>query len=332
MLDQPVKLELPRAGEDSNATVSRTHRNRTARAGFRPVLVVAACVLAGCGADRSPTPDAQGANPDDWGWGSGGAESGSGPAAVTPFQGQTLAPTVLDGLVLQVLAEGHLQPDGMERLPAMEQDLVYLLARLQTEDGRPVQGAPVRLTTPSGNPVLLEGQETDAFGYVAFTLFMAEPGVASFTVTALGLQKRFEVDAMRLEASPWLRGIQGPGITPWSTLRGARVEFVGEGFTGSIRNEFGPEVEALAGQRIRLAGYMIPLAPEARQEEFLLGASPPGCFFHPPGGPTTLVLVESDPRAPVPLTEEALVVEGRLELIRESDYALVYRLVAARVP
>lgn len=70
----------------------------------------------------------------------------------------------------------------------------------------------------------------------------------------------------------------------------------------------------------------MPLTPDPRQAEFLLSASPPNCFFHPPGDPTTLILVETDPRTPVPSTQDPLVVEGVLELVRESEYALVYRL------
>ncbi|TVR56180.1 MAG: DUF3299 domain-containing protein [Gemmatimonadales bacterium] len=255
---------------------------------------------------------------------------GQGPAPVIPFEGEALPPTVLDGLVLRVMAEGHLQPDGTMTLPAMEQDLVYLVAHLETEEGVPVAGAPVRVTTPSGNQVLLDHPDTDLYGYASFTLFLSEPGRAEFTVTAFGLENRFEVDAMRLEESPWLQGIQGPGIVPWSRLRNARIHFGGEGFTGRLRTEFGPEVEPLEGERIRLAGYMMPMTPDPRQTEFLLSASPPNCFFHPPGGPTTLILVETDPRTPVPSTQDPLVVEGTLELVRESEYALVYRLRAAR--
>lgn len=256
---------------------------------------------------------------------------GQGPAPVIPFEGEALPPTVLDGLVLRVMAEGHLQPDGTMTLPAMEQDLVYLVAHLETEEGVPVAGAPVRVTTPSGNQVLLDHPDTDLYGYASFTLFLSEPGRAEFTVTAFGLENRFEVDAMRLEESPWLQGIQGPGIVPWSRLRNARIHFGGEGFTGRLRTEFGPEVEPLEGERIRLAGYMLPMTPDPRQTEFLLSASPPNCFFHPPGGPTTLILVETDPRTPVPSTQDPLVVEGTLELVRESEYALVYHLKAARL-
>jgi len=316
-------------------------------------LLLVGLATAGCGeaAEREPWADepegSVGAGaPSEWPeetslpsdpGGTGGLSVGpwvdenvEGPAPVIPFEGEAIPPTVLDGLVLRILAEGHLQPDGSMALPAMEQDLVFLMARLETEEGVPVSGAEVRVTTPSGNQVLLDHPDTDLYGYASFTLFLSEPGRAEFTVAAFGLENRFTVDAMRLEESPWLQGIQGAGITPWSRLRDARIHFGEDVFTGRIRTEFGPEVESLEGEWIRLAGYMMPMTMDARQTEFLLSASPPYCFFHPPGGPTTLVLVETDPRTPLASTQDPVVVEGILELVRESEYALVYRLGEAR--
>jgi len=250
----------------------------------------------------------------------------AGPADVVPFEGEALPPTIGDGMVLRVLAEGHLQPDGRMMLPAMEQDLVFLVVHLETERGVPIELAPVEVSTTSGNQVLLDQPETDRYGYAAFTLYLSEPGRAEFTVKAFGLENRFEVDAMRLEESPWLQGLQGADIIPWSELRDVRIRFSGEGFTGRIQTDFGTEIEALEGRRIRLSGYMLPMTPDPRQTAFVLSASPPNCFFHPPGGPTTLILVETAPNTPVPSTQAPIVVEGRLELVRESEYALVYML------
>jgi len=83
---------------------------------------------------------------------------------------------------------------------------------------------------------------------------------------------------------------------------------------------------------VSLAGYMMPMTPAMRQTAFLHSASPPSCFFHPPGGPTTIVLVETSvlPTAPAPMTMGPLVLRGRLALVRESQVWTLYRLTEAK--
>lgn len=256
------------------------------------------------------------------------AGSDGGPAPVVPFQGEAAPPAIQDGVVLRVLAEGHITPDGTMTMPAMEQDLVYLMARVETESGRPIAGESIKVTTDSKSQILLDDQVTDDYGYAAFTLYVREPGLAQFTLSAKGVETRFRVDVMSLEESPWLQGIQGEGITPWAALRDVDVRF-GD---STLQTTFGDGVAALDGQRVKLSGYMMPMTPDMQQSVFLLSASPPQCFFHTPGGPTTIALVETHPDRTVGMTMDPLVVEGKLELVRDSDQGLVYRLVEAGRP
>lgn len=92
---------------------------------------------------------------------------------------------------------------------------------------------------------------------------------------------------------------------------------------------FPPAVRALAGKRVRVAGWMMPLENAARQRHFVLLAYPPGCPFHFHAGPTQFIEVKADTAFPVDI-ENALVVEGVLELTGEDESGIFYRLTGAR--
>lgn len=250
-----------------------------------------------------------------------------GPAPVLPFEGDAAPAARGNGVVLRLLAEGHIAPDATMTMSAMEQDLVYLTARVETEDGRAIADEEITVRTDSNAQILLDMARTDDYGYAAFTLFMREPGLAQFTLSAKGVETDFRVDAMSLEESPWLRGIQGEGITPWATLGNVDARFEDE----ALQTDFGDDIAALDGQRVKLAGYMMPISPDQRQTQFLISASPPDCFFHMPGGPTTLALVETDPERGIAMTMDPLTVEGRLRLERRAEDGVVYRLEDARL-
>lgn len=118
---------------------------------------------------------------------------------------------------------------------------------------------------------------------------------------------------------------QGDDIVPWKTL--ADVGLGEERVRGTVRSvpKYGPDVRALDGQRIKVAGFMMPLEPTGdRQKRFLLTKLPPSCAFCLPGGPETMVLVEA--RSAVKFTYEPLVMAGRLELMRDDSTGVLYAL------
>lgn len=95
------------------------------------------------------------------------------------------------------------------------------------------------------------------------------------------------------------------------------------------RPVFPPAVRALDGKRVRVAGWMMPLENAARQRHFVLLAYPPGCPFHFHAGPTQFIEVKADTAFPVDI-ENAIVVEGVLELTGQDESGIFYRLKAAR--
>lgn len=95
--------------------------------------------------------------------------------------------------------------------------------------------------------------------------------------------------------------------------------------------EFPDSVKALNGQTITLTGFMIPLDVSIRRgpTHFLLGPRPPHCPFCLSVGPAQIVEVHST--APIAATDDAITLEGRLELIDIHENGLFYRLADAQL-
>ena len=90
---------------------------------------------------------------------------------------------------------------------------------------------------------------------------------------------------------------------------------------------FPAEVQALNHQRVKVQGFMLPLEPGERQKHFLLSAVPTTCSFCVPAGPEGLVEVRT--RTPVKHTVEAITVEGRMAVLSNDKFGLLYRVTDA---
>lgn len=95
-----------------------------------------------------------------------------------------------------------------------------------------------------------------------------------------------------------------------------------------INVEFGATVRALDGKTIRVQGFMMPLDPGKRQKRFLVVSVPPSCPFCTPGGPESMLDIR--PVKPVNYQDDAIVVEGRLEILGNDHDGFYYRLHEAR--
>jgi hypothetical protein len=114
------------------------------------------------------------------------------------------------------------------------------------------------------------------------------------------------------------------GVVSWSLLSSVttRVE------KARVVPVFPPAVRALHGQKVKVQGFMMPLEPGKPQAHFLLSAVPTTCNFCVPAGAEGLIEVFSGAR-PVAYSEEAITVEGRLSVLDNDKYGLLYRLDAA---
>lgn len=112
----------------------------------------------------------------------------------------------------------------------------------------------------------------------------------------------------------------------WTQLMACRVRFDDRNGLYSIR--LTQEVRALAGTRVTLQGFVLPLDGSDRPKLFLLTRRTPTCFFCPPGEPNEYVEVIAD-RA-TPWTERMITVTGTLQLVDDREKGVFFRLVAAR--
>ena len=117
------------------------------------------------------------------------------------------------------------------------------------------------------------------------------------------------------------------GVVSWSLL--SSVQLKPE--RARVVPVFPPAVRALHDKTVKVQGFMLPLEPGERQRHFLLSAVPTSCSFCVPSGPEGLVEVRT--RTPVKVTVDAITVEGRMAVLSDDKYGLLYRVSdAAQTP
>lgn len=128
----------------------------------------------------------------------------------------------------------------------------------------------------------------------------------------------------------WKPAATPKGGTSWKILEatGETTRTDAQGYIVS-KPKFTPEVKKLAGKRIKVAGWMMPLEAGASQKRFVLLAYPPGCPFHFHAGPNQFIEVYAN--TPFPTNETKVhIVSGVLELTGQDESGIFYRLKAAR--
>lgn len=130
-------------------------------------------------------------------------------------------------------------------------------------------------------------------------------------------------------ADVWKPAATPRGGTPWSVLEATR-ETTRKNAEGYILSKpvFTPQVRALSGKRITVAGYMTPLDNMGKQKHFVLLAYPPGCPFHFHAMPNQFIEVVA--ATPFPLNEaRPTLVSGVLQLVGQDESGIFYKLVGA---
>lgn len=128
----------------------------------------------------------------------------------------------------------------------------------------------------------------------------------------------------------WKPAATPKGGTPWAVLE-ATKEITRTDAAGYLYSKpiFTPQVKALAGKRITVAGWMQTIKPGAKQSHFVLLAYPPGCPFHFHALPNQFIEVYAS--TPFPLNERKMIVlSGVLELTGQDESGIFYRLKAAK--
>ncbi len=112
-------------------------------------------------------------------------------------------------------------------------------------------------------------------------------------------------------------------VLPWSTL----TQLEKKTTKTRVVPQFSAEQQALHGTVQRVQGFMVPLDAKELQVHFLLTTVPLTCSFCIPGGPESMIEVRA--KLPVRYGLEPVVVQGRLQLLKDDPYGLFYRLVDA---
>jgi hypothetical protein len=112
-------------------------------------------------------------------------------------------------------------------------------------------------------------------------------------------------------------------VVSWKTL--SQVELVKQ--KDRYVPQFAKDVSALDQKEIKVQGFMMPLEVGDKQSHFVLTAMPQSCAFCLPGGPESMVEVKS--KTPVKYTFDAVVVSGKLTVLKDDPTGIFYRITDA---
>jgi hypothetical protein len=112
-------------------------------------------------------------------------------------------------------------------------------------------------------------------------------------------------------------------VVSWKTF--SQVELVKQ--KDRYVPQFAKDVSALDQKEIKVQGFMMPLEVGDKQSHFVLTAMPQSCAFCLPGGPESMVEVKS--KTPVKYTFDAVVVTGKLTVLKDDPTGIFYRLTEA---
>jgi hypothetical protein len=112
-------------------------------------------------------------------------------------------------------------------------------------------------------------------------------------------------------------------VLSWKLL--AQVELVKQ--KDRYVPQFSSGVSALDKKDVKVQGFMMPLEMGDKQSHFVLAAMPTTCAFCLPGGPESMVEVQM--KTPVKYTFDAVVVTGRLAVLKDDPSGIFYRIVDA---
>src|SRR3954465_5962061 len=112
-------------------------------------------------------------------------------------------------------------------------------------------------------------------------------------------------------------------VVSWKTF--AQVELVKQ--KDRYVPQFSSSISALDQKEVKVQGFMMPREMGEKQSHFVLAAMPTTCAFCMPGGPESMVEVKM--KTPVKYTFDALVVTGKLTVLKDDPSGIFYRITDA---
>lgn len=121
----------------------------------------------------------------------------------------------------------------------------------------------------------------------------------------------------------WKPAPTPPGGVAWQVLETAK-EDPAAAKAGAVKPVYPATVRSLAGKKVKINGYMLPLGKGASQSHFVLLAYPPDCPFHLNPGPQQFIEVKVS--SPVAMNYDVRTIEGTLELAGNDGSGVFYKI------
>ncbi|MDX1498032.1 MAG: DUF3299 domain-containing protein [Salinisphaeraceae bacterium] len=214
----------------------------------------------------------------------------------------------------------YVNADDTLMIDVIEGQLAFIEVMLIDDQDIPLRDTQLEIKSSQGSPLVGADRATDVNGVMQFAVRPAKQGEDRVTVSWNSIEEQVILNVISDEATQWQDIDKREGLVKWETLLGSRLTYLDD----AIRIDFTKEVQALNGQEIKVAGFMMPLESEAAQTNFLLVSTPPSCFFHLPGGPTGAIEVFA-PKG-IEMSWDPMVIKGRFELFQPTEYGVVYRM------
>ncbi len=129
--------------------------------------------------------------------------------------------------------------------------------------------------------------------------------------------------AVHSALSPFKPLVERKDVLSWSALTEVKTRTE----KNKVLPVFSMPVMAMNQKIQRVQGFMLPLEPGERQTHFLLSQVPLSCNFCTPGGPESMIEVRT--KTPVKYGFDAVVVEGRFNVLADDLYGMYYRMTDA---
>ncbi len=129
--------------------------------------------------------------------------------------------------------------------------------------------------------------------------------------------------ATKPSESIWKPAPTPPGGVAWAVLEAAK-EDPAAAKAGAMKPLYPATVKSLAGKRVKINGYMLPLGKGANQSHFVLLAYPPDCPFHLNPGPQQFIEVKV--ASAIPMNYDVRTIEGTLQLAGGDGAGVFYKI------
>lgn len=142
------------------------------------------------------------------------------------------------------------------------------------------------------------------------------------SVSAFSIQNSAAPSSQPTEERKAQDALPQSGDPMWNALFQCKVHYDDKTHKYSIT--YTPEVKAMEGKPMTIAGFMLPLEATEKFNHFLISKRTPTCPFCPPGEPNEIAEVFT--QKPVKYDEGVVVVTGTFRFTTNPDLGLFFQL------